>query len=189
MDKLLKRLREFAYSEVDRTGMPIKMHVDLATAKGVELAKQLNADVDIVEAGTLMMDCILGDAIKEGRIQDHVEMCFQKTEEILSEFSDISQEDKENILQCVKQHHGSDKFYSLESEICCNADCYRFVSITGFTISVRYLRDMPFDEMVQLVSNKVDEKWNALTLDVCKKEIELQHRTIQEMLKGLKLHE
>lgn len=186
MDKLLLKLKEFAYSEVERTGMPIKMHVDLATAKGIELAKKFNADLEIVEAGTLMMDCILGDAIQEGRVKDHVEMCYAKTKEILAEFNDISKEDKENILQCVKQHHGSDKFYSIESEICCNADCYRFISIKGFTISVRYLRDMPFEEMVKLVTNKVDEKWNALTLDLCKKEIEPQYKTILKFLDELK---
>lgn len=186
MDKLLQRLREFAYSEVERTEMPIKMHVDLATAKGVELAKQLNANAKIVEAGTLMMDCVLGDAIKEGRVKDHVEMCYQKTKEIFSEFEDISDKNKENIFQCVKQHHGSDKFHSLESEICCNADCYRFVSTKGFIISVRFLRDMSFDEMVELVSNKVGEKWSALTLDVCKKELQPQYQTILEVLSKLK---
>lgn len=186
MERLLKELRQFAYSEVERTGMPIKMHVDLATTKGIELANKLDANFEIVEAGTLMMDCVLGDAIKEGRIKDHVQMCYQKTKEMLSGFDNISHKDKENILQCVLQHHGSDKFYSTESEICCNADCYRFASIRGFTISVRYLRDMTFEEMVKLISNKVDEKWNALTLDICKQEIEPQYEVIQKILSQIK---
>lgn len=186
MDKLIRKLRKFAYSEVERTGMPIKMHIELATVKGIDLAKKLNANIEIIEAGTLMMDCVLGNAIKEGKIKDHVDMCYQKTKEILSDFNDVSQKDKDNILQCVLQHHGSDKFYSLESEICCNADCYRFASIKGFTISIRYLRDMPFDETISLVSSKVDEKWNALTLNVCKKEIEPQHEVIQRFLEKLK---
>lgn len=186
MDKLLEILRDFAYTEVERTGMPIKLHVDHSTQKGLELAKKLKARQDIVEAGTLMMDCILGEAIKQDRVNDHIEMCYQKTEKILRDFDEISEEDKSNILHCVREHHGSDKFYSIESEICCNADCYRFTSIKGFIISVRYLRDMPFDEMITLVSDKVDEKWNAISLDICKTELEDEHELILKILGKLK---
>ena len=186
MDILLQKLRQFAYSEVERTGMSIKMHVDLATTKGIELAKKLGANVEIVEAGTLMMACVLGDAILEGRIQDHVDMCYKKTKDILSGFDKIPQETKDKILQCVLRHHGSDKFYSIESEICCNADCYRFASIKEFIVYIRYVREMIFEKMIDLISKKVDEKWNALTLDVCRQEIEPQYKILQEMLSQIK---
>ncbi len=38
------------------------------------LTKDLGANVDIVEAATLLMDCQIGQALKEGRLKDHVEM-------------------------------------------------------------------------------------------------------------------
>lgn len=182
MDKSLKKLREFAYSEAEKTEMPIKMSIELVTAKGIELAKRLNANAKIVEAGTLMMDCVLGRAVKADRINDHIYMCHKKTKEILENFDDISPSDKENIMQCVLQHHGCDKFYSLESEICCNADCYKFASTKGFIISIRYLKNKPFDELISLLSVKADEKWKALTLDICKEEIKPQYDSIQNTL-------
>lgn len=186
MNPLIQASEKLAYSEIEKTGMPIKMHVDLATSKGNEIAQKLNADVNIVHVGTLMVDCVLGEAIKADRVPDHVAMCHKRTQELLADFPDIPTATKMNIEHCVLEHHGASKFYSLESEICCNADCYRFISIKGFTIAIRYLRDMPFDAMIQLVSSKVDEKWNALTLDLCKEELKPQHEVILKVLAELR---
>lgn len=185
MDQLLTELREFAYKEVEETGMPIKLHVDLATEKGIELAKKLNANVQIVETGTLMMDCVLGQAIQAGKAADHVQMCYEATKRILDKHPEVSDSDKENILQCVLQHHGGVQFHSLESEICCNADCYRFATVRGVVIAIRYLREMPFEEMTQLVRSKVDEKWGVITLGVVREELTTDYELIQGVLTSL----
>jgi hypothetical protein len=184
MEEFLIEVRKFAYSEVERTSMPVKAHVDLATETGRRLAKKLGAKVDIVEAGTLLMDCAIGQALKENRLTEHVQMSLDKANELLSKFS-LSEEDKENIRHCVLEHHGVNKFYSLESEICCNADCYRFISVKGFLYAVRYLRDMPFKDLVKLLKDKVDEKWGAISLGGVKKELAPQHETILKMLEVL----
>ena len=84
------------------------------------------------------------------------------------------------------EHHGVGKFHSLESEICCNADCYRFISIKGFSYAMRFLRDMPFSDLVNLLENKSKEKWKALTLDICKKELKTQYNLITSFLEELK---
>ena len=181
MEKFLIEARKLAYGEVEKTGMPVKVHVDLATEVGKRLAKELGANVDIVEAGTLLMDCALGQALKENRQSEHVKMSADKANELLDQ-SSLSKKEKENILYCVMEHHGVGKFFSLESEICCNADCYKFTSIKGFIVTLRYTRDMPFENLILLLRNKVDEKWNALSLDVCKKELTSQHKIIIEML-------
>jgi len=185
MEKFLEEARKLAYGEVERTGMPVKLHVDLATEVGKRLAKVLGASVDIVEAGTLLMDCAIGQSLKENRQNEHVQMSLEKTNELLNQFS-LSEVDKENIRHCVLEHHGVNKFYSKESEIVCNADCYRFTSIKGFTFAVRYLRDMSFSDLVKLLKNKADEKWNAISLEIVRKELELQHELISEILKELK---
>jgi hypothetical protein len=66
-----------------------------------------------------------------------------------------------------------------------NADCYRFVSIKGFMYATRYLREMPFADLVSLLQKKVDEKWRVLTLKECKEEIAPQHKAIKTYLKYL----
>lgn len=181
MDSLVKAAQSLAFSEVERTGMPIKQHVDLAYAVGTRLAQQLGANINIVQVGTLLMDCRIGQALKENRLGDHVQMSLDKTNELLSD-SNIADEDKENIRHCVQEHHGVGKFYSLESEICANSDCYRFVSIEGFAYAMRYLRDMPFPDLVKLLRNKVEEKWGIITIESVQTELKPQYATISNML-------
>lgn len=185
MKNFIKQARKLAYSEIEKTSMPLKLHVDLSCEVGKRLAKKLGANVEIVEAGTLLMDCLIGQALQEGRLKDHIKMSLEKANELL-EKSGLSDKDKENIRHCITEHHGAEKFYSLESEICCNADCYRFASIRGFAYAIRYLRDMPFPALITLLSDKLDEKWGLLSLDICKKELTGQHETIINVLKELK---
>ena len=45
---------------------------------------------------------------------------------------------------------------------------------------------MSFEDMVNLLEEKVSEKWNALSLDICKKELTEQHNLIIEFLKKLR---
>ena len=184
MENFLIEARKLAYGEVERTGMPVKMHVDLATKVGKNIAKKLGANVDIVETGTLLMDCYIGQALRENRRSDHVKMSLEKASEIIDK-SSLSEVDKENIRHCILEHHGVGKFYSLESEICCNADCYRFTSIKGFCFALRYTRDMPFEDLIKLLKEKVDEKWNAISLDIVKKELTSEHQILVDILKGL----
>lgn len=185
MEKFLEEARKLAYSEVEKTGMPIKLHVDLATDTAKRIAKDLGANVEIVEAGTLLMDCLIGQALKENRSSEHVAMSLERTNELMKDFS-FSEDDKENIRHCVLEHHGVENFYSLESEICCNADCYRFISIKGFSYAMRYLREMKFEDLVKLLNQKSEEKLNALSLDITKKELKDQYKLISEFLIKLK---
>jgi hypothetical protein len=185
MENFLIEARKLAYSETEKYGIPAIPLIDLATSVGKRIAKELNTNIDIVEAGTLLMDCALGQALKENRGSEHVQLSLDKANKLINE-SSLSSEEKENILHCIQEHHGSNKFYSLESEICCNADCYRFISIEGFILSIKYGREMSFEDLVILLKNKVNEKWNALSLDISKKELASQYESVIELLKNLK---
>lgn len=109
-------------------------------------------------------------------------MSAREAKELLSKNCKITAKEKKNIICCVNQHHGTNKFYSLESEIVCNADCYKFASVEGIIIAIKYTRDMPIKDLVTLLLNKADEKWNALSLPICKKELEPQYKVIKEFL-------
>jgi hypothetical protein len=184
MEKFLEEARKFAYSEMERTGIPSKYQAEVSMEIGRRLAKELGVNADIVEVGTLLMDCMIGQAVEENRQSEHVKMSLNKTNELLGS-SSLSEEERENIRHCVSEHHGVEKFYSKESEVVCNSDCYKFVSIKGFCITLRYTRDMPFADLVILLKNKADEKWNAISFDIVKKELAPQHQMILEILKDL----
>lgn len=159
---------------------PISVHVYLSMNKAIQLAKTLNADVEIVTIGTLLMDCEIGKAIKEGRIKDHVQLSLEKTRSLLDKYSELDKDVRLNIEKCVEQHHGVEKFHSIESEICCNADCYRFASTKGVALGIRYFRDYEFEELLTLLESKLVEKHNAITLDSCKKELDPQYPMLKE---------
>lgn len=180
--EIFNKTKDFVYSQAEKHSAPSIFHIDLTNQKGQALAEVLGADKDVILMGTLLMDCMLGVAMKEGRVKDHIEMGESEAREFLSRFPELIGSERENILQCVKQHHGAEKFYSLEAEICCNADCYRFASVRGVIGGMRHSRPMPLEELVNLYSLKADEKWNVLSLEMCKKELEPQYRAIKEFL-------
>jgi hypothetical protein len=157
----------------------------LATHKGIELSKKLGANSKIVEIGTLLMDVKIGEAISIGNQSEHVEMSHTFTKELLAKYPKIPEKDKKNIEACVLEHHGKKQFLSLESEICCNADCYRFCTVKGVAFVLRYFREMDFENLVRLINNKIEEKWNAVSLDICKKELEPQYESLQKFTKYL----
>ena len=184
MEDFLKQVRLFVYTEIERTGVPARPQVDFTTETAKNLARTLGADVTIVEIGTLLMDAMMGQALIENRPKDHIQMALDKTNELLSQ-STLSDVEKDNIRHCVSEHHGLNKFYSIESEVCCNADCYKFASVKGFTISLRYTRDMSLPELIQLLKEKVEEKWNAISLDIVKKDLTPQYQTLTKLLENL----
>ncbi|MFZ2664288.1 MAG: hypothetical protein WAX66_02915 [Patescibacteria group bacterium] len=181
MEDLVKTAQESIYKEIQETGTPPKLQIDLSYEVGIKLAKNLNANVNVVKIGTLLMDLLIGRAIKENRQNEHIQMSLEGANAILKRFN-IKENIKENIRHCILEHHGVKKFYSVESEICCNADCYKFLSIRGFLYAVRFMRDMPFEDLVKLLSAKFNEKSNALTLDICKEELKKEQVVISDIL-------
>jgi hypothetical protein len=164
---------------------PMTQHQKISDDTGQMLAQKLNANSQIILLGTMLMDCKIGLAIKENRLPDHIQMSYEAAKEILDKDTDISSEEKENVLHCVLEHHGVNKFYSLESEICCNADCYRFASIQGFFYTLRYFRPMPDEDFYQLLKNKLNEKSQAITLDIVHEELDPQIVILQNFINTL----
>ncbi|PIY80258.1 MAG: hypothetical protein COY80_03765 [Candidatus Pacebacteria bacterium CG_4_10_14_0_8_um_filter_42_14] len=180
-NKLIQLSKDFAASQAEEFGVPSVFHLDLSYRKGQWLAEKLNANREIVAIGTYLMDCMLGVAFKEGRAAEHVKMSKIKAEELIDGFS-ITKDYKDNILACVSEHHGKEKFYSLESEICCNADCYRFASVEGFVGGIHHGREMDITDLLNLYRDKANEKWKALSLDICKADLKNDYQAIKQLI-------
>ncbi|KKP69349.1 hypothetical protein A2X44_04320 [candidate division CPR3 bacterium GWF2_35_18] len=179
---ILQQANQFALSEIEKYQVPSKFHLELANNKGQILSQKLKANESIVYLGTTLMDCGLGEVFSKGNLKEHINTGVTKTKNFLDSFSELSRREKENILACVSEHHGVPKFFSLESEICCNSDCYRFVSVEGVLGGIINGRKMELENMVKLYLQKADEKWNALSLDICRKELRTQYKSIKEFL-------
>lgn len=178
--------KKFAYAEATKYFGPSIQHIDLAIKIGEKLAVAQKADNRIVQLGLYLMDCKLGEAIHLGKIREHINMSYLAAEKFLGQCA-ISDREKTNILYCVREHHGVKKFFSRESEVCCNSDCYRFASVRGFTIALKYSGDMAFPDLIKLLGEKADEKWNALTIAQCQKELKPQYQIIKKFLAYLQV--
>jgi hypothetical protein len=183
--EFLNQAEALMWEQTERYPVPRPL-VELALKKAEELARKLDANIQIVRAGALLMDSQVGAAIAANKIPEHRTMAAAKARELFARFPEISSEVQANLLACIAEHHGAEKFTTLESEICCNADCYKFASIQGFFLAMRGIREMPPDELADYLLYKVEEKWHALSLDECKQELRPQYQLIKQFLAQLK---
>lgn len=133
------------------------------------------------------MDIKLGQALKEGRIQDHVKMSVDATREFLEQF-DLGKKEKDKILNCVEAHHGTVPYTCLEAEICANADCYRFLHPKGFLVFMHMLgkREGSFEKALRYAEEKLEEKYKIISLDICKKETDEYYRLLKKLINLVK---
>ena len=185
-ESLISKAKEQAYVDSNTYGAPSIFQIDYSVEIGQKVADKVGANKKIVLLGTCFMDCMLGYAYSLNRLPEHIKMSHDKAKEILISDKDITKEETDNVLNCVLEHHGSKSFYSLESEVVCNADCYKFSSVKGVIGGIKYMRDMPIDSLVKLFNDKADEKWSALSLKYCKDELKEQYRLIKEFLGSYK---
>ena len=82
-EELAYKIDLIARSEIETYGLPTIRHYSLSLEKGKELAKRLNADVNLVSAGIALMDIKLGQAAKEGKQIQHVQYCVDYARKIL----------------------------------------------------------------------------------------------------------
>jgi len=184
MKEIIEKAKLLALKESKKSVRPLS---SLATAIAEELAEKLNANKDIVILGSVLMDLKRKQAMEEGRIKDHVKMSHDAAAEFLNQFN-IPKEDKQKILNCVEAHHGDVPFACIEAEICANADCYKFLHPKGvllyFTILGKRFDDFP--KVLEGVEEKLEEKHNALTLDISKKELEPYYKAFKELFEKAK---
>lgn len=181
--ELADKIDAAAREEIATYGLPTLRHYELSLEKGIELAKKLNADVNLVQAGVALMDIKLGQAAKEGHQPEHVKYCVEYAEKLLTELG-IDEPYYSNLINCVAAHHGAIPFTSLEAEIVANADCYRFIhprGVMSFHATV-VKRGNEHDAALKAVEAKLDEKYGILSLDVAKEELLEYYKMFKDIL-------
>lgn len=183
MNDISKKAEEFALSEIEKYGLPSLINFKTSNKKGLELAKKLGVNSEIVEIGTRLMDIKLGEASSKGKLNEHIEMSVEATRKFLSKFN-ISKDVIEKIVNCVEGHHGTKEWKCKEAEVCANADCYRFLLVRNWLEFLNSLsaRKTTFDENLQFAEEKAEEKWKVLSLRICKIELEPHYKLIREII-------
>ncbi len=187
MQEIINQAKELAIYEVNEYKVPKMEHFILANEKGQQLAGALGANKDIVLLGTILMDLKIGQCMKEGRLAEHVKDSSLVAQEFLKQFN-LDDEVLKKIVSCIKQHHGAKNYYCLEAEICANADCYRFLSPEGFFHGLMILgnRFSNFNEALTNLEKKVEEKYNIISLDICRHELQDNYYIFKKLIKDAK---
>ena len=188
IQELIKKADKYNRDEIKKHHSEIQALDDLALEKGIELAKKFNADENIVRIAIAMMDSKLPEAISLGKPKEHKIMAVEVTREMLKDVDELTDDQKENIIKCIEEHHGVDKFHSIESEIVCNADCYKFIHPRGVFdyCSILGRRYHDLEKELEQLEHKMDEKYNAMSLDCVKDELEPYYNSFKELISKTK---
>lgn len=148
----------------------------------LELGKKLNTNSDVIKLGARFTEIKLGQAITEKKKNEYVNMSLGFAMDFLTGYP-LSEEFKKKVFACIKEQNDT-QFSCIEAEICSNALCYNFLTPKKILKLFYHLkqRGYNFDESFWFVSEKLEEKWNKLTLDLCKKDLEQNCKLIKEFL-------
>ena len=168
---LVVKADNFNREEIKKYNPDMKYLYEISLNAGIRLAKKYKADENIVKIAIAMMDSKLPEATHIGAPKQHISMSSDATKEMLKGIECLSEHEKENIIKCVEQHHGVDKFFSIESEVVANADCYKFVSPKGvlYYSSMLGRRFHDFKKELEQLEFKLNEKHNTISLPLVKK--------------------
>jgi len=180
---IIKKSKEYALSEIKKFGTPILTHFEISEKKAIELANKLEADKTIAQVGIYLMDLKLGQALKENKLAEHVQMSVEAARKFLDKF-DIDNLIKEKIINCIAAHHKNLPFNCIEAEICANADCYRFIHPKGFFAYLTVLgkRYDNFSDCLDQIEKKLEEKHNILSLEICKNELKEYYKILKKFI-------
>lgn len=184
IEELIVKTDKFNREEIQKYNPDMEFLHDICLKAGIRLAKEYGADENIVKIALSMMDSKLPEASHLGKPKEHISMSSDVTKELLKDIDFLSEYDKKNIIKCVEEHHGVEKYFSIESEVCANANCYKFVHPKGilFYSSMLGRRFHDFNKELDQLEFKLNEKHNTISLSLVKDELESYYEFFQKAI-------
>ena len=181
---ITQEAKNLALKEIEKFGIPNLVHFEISEKKVIELCEKLNADKTIALTGYYLMDLKLGESFKFNKIEDHIKMSLDGARQFFTK-SNLDEETKKKIINCIEAHHGNIPFICKEAEICANADAYRFLHPKGFFATLAFIgKDLGFEKTLNLLNQKINEKYKILSIDICKEELTKYYYQLKELIKS-----
>jgi len=187
---ILSKVRTFAYNNSEKNDIHGFKHVERVLKLSSEIGAVLNANLPVIKIAALLHD--VGRSLKkEDEVKNHAEISAELAENFLLKNNfDITIEDVENILHCIRAHSFSNDLepITLEAKILSDADkldalgaigLYRTI---GFTIS----RNRGLDDVIEHLENKILKLKNRLYLDISKEIAESREKLIIKFYNEIK---
>lgn len=126
-------------------------HVDRVLKIATSLAEKENADLEMVQVGSLLHD--IGRTIGE----PHAEKGVEPARRVLTEFN-VPRKEMNKILRIVEYHDvkGREKLETLEGKVVWDADKIDLIGLTGASRAFHYAGEtnMPFNDAVKWCINR-----------------------------------
>ncbi len=181
---LVENARQLMYKQTIKNKSPPWLLTELAVKKGEELAEKYKVDKRLVLASLYLAHTVFSNVWK-GKIQkNHPNLSCKFVKRYLDKWG-VKQKEQEIILNSIEAHHDKVPTKSLTAEVVKNAECFKFVTVQGSLIFLHALglRKIPFEEAVEKVIEKMEQKRRLLTLNDCKKEAEKNCKEIVKLFK------
>lgn len=176
--------KELMLKQTQKNKAPSWLLTELAIKKGKELSKRYNVNEQLVLISLYLAHTVFSP-IWQGEIQkNHPELSSKFVKKYLDEWG-VNKSEQEIILNSIEAHHDKVPTKSKIAEVVKNAECFKFLTVQGSLILLHELglRQVPFNEAVKKVIQKMDNKKDLLTLDECIKESKENCSKIQELFK------
>lgn len=158
----------------------VKYHIDPVVENACKMAKELNADIEIVE-----ISAYLHDITKiTGERKNHHMTGAEYAEKFLSKYN-LEHEKIEQIKNCIKKHRGSSEFTrdTLEEKIVATADAVAHIEHPLTLFYAWYgRRKCQIDEGADGIINKLQRSWNKIEIDSVKEKLNPKYQVLMKIL-------
>ena len=186
IDQIINDLDQEIIAEINKYGIPTLEDYNDVTDTAVRLGTELGVNLDVVRLASKLMHSKVGEAVSLKKWAEHTNMSLGFAMEFFKKYP-LNENIKNKVFTCIREHR--DKTFSIkEAEVCANANCYKYL-LPRKTLKMFYTfrqQGHNFEEILFLADEKLEQKWNSLTLDICKKELEENYKKIKAFLESAK---
>lgn len=181
---IIKLSEELMRKQTQINKAPAWLLTELAIKKGKELSKKHDVSERLVLTSLYLAHTVFSPIWKWDIQKDHPKLSSEFAKKYLDEWN-IDKDEQEIILNAIEAHHNGVPSKSKIAEVVKNAECFKFVTVEGSLIWLHELgvRQVPFEEAVDKVIQKMNQKKSLLTFDDCIQEAEKNCNKILELLK------
>ncbi|MEI7961161.1 MAG: hypothetical protein WCI04_02390 [archaeon] len=157
------------YNQTVKNKSPAWLLTELAIDEGRELSKKHHVDERLVLTALYLAHTIFSQEFGGDIQKSHPALSAEFAKKYLDKWG-VNNVEQGIILESIKEHHtlgGLNK--SKIVEVVKNAEGFKFVTVEGSLIWLHDLgrRQVPFDEAVEKVIKKMEQKMRLLTLSDC----------------------
>ena len=189
-DEILLKVRTFAYNNSEKNDIHGFEHVERVLKSSSEIGTALNANLLVIKIAALLHD--VGRYLrKDDEVKNHAEISAEIAENfIIKNNFNITIEDVENILHCIRAHSFSNDLEpkTLEAKILSDADKLDAIGAIGLyrTIGFTIKNYGGIEQVIHHLENKILCLNDRLYLDESKKIAEQRQKIIVDFYTKIK---